>query len=430
MLATTGIDAAADVPIKSEMKRETEGSILEVTQEEEEDEGETGNVNGTVSAPPTIESDVFRIQRGAASQPTDAKTASQEANAAKEDKRGEGTKAARLEEGNGILDHLRIVYPSAYNIVLTNPAFEVDQSNSEALHYPVITLDHRSIENCSGEEISRSFDNLLRAAGLNEMFLAEERYHSRQKASETGNISSWIDLLRTFVQKSAPLSVLLVIRMEASVLAAFDSLQKAGTASIDNSEAVAAMVETEDNSGKEKAYVSNETGVENILTQACLPFYIAAKSVEQHASRVPSSRIECSLHHVRDLVPEQFHAELSVVDVPFIFLPFSNVLQCKEVITRKNPSVAALRSWDKALEVAMKTLIDDSKKVEAEEPLAAPVDGAPQSGHVDDEAQGGNPSDALAKKSKKKKKKKVSNASNPVRNCVYSCSVLNSFRFF
>lgn len=424
----TTIDTSA-TPMKGGSVR----SVPEMTIEE--DEGETVNAkagsdaatDGSCSAPPAVESDAFRI-RGAASQPTDATLSSQEANATKEEKQpqgGDGAESVRLVEGNVILDYLCIVYPSAYNIVLTHPAFEDirQRASSEALHNPVITLDPRSIEECSAEETLRSFDSLLRAADLNETFLSEERYNNwRRSSSQNETSSSWIQILRPLVQKASnpvSLSLLLVIRMEDSVMAAFDCVHGKGTAGIDRSVATVVAVKGKPNQKSEKDNSSAQGSAKaperdaRMRKSSRIPFHVAAEAVERHASRLISSTTVRAMDHMRSLMPEQLHAELNEVSVSLVLLSFSNVLQCNEVATRDSSSAGALMSWNSAVEMALRTLVDDAEtgentdKFTVEPPTLTPGE-TNQGGH-DTVGQGNSASHVPAKKNKKKKKKKVRN---------------------
>jgi len=425
------IKTAVNQSATAAMKAKSVNTIPEATMEEEKsDEGtaEEVPVGGSCSAPPTVESDAFRI-RGAAPKPLNAKPA----NAAKGEKPSGGdggTKTVvRLEKGNGILDNLRIVFPSAYNFVLTHPSFEDirQQASPEVLlHDPVMTLDPCSLGDCSAEETLRNFDSLLKAAGSCELFLSEERYNMWRQLSEEDKNSSWMQMLKPLVQKSptsVSLSLLVLVRMEASVMAAYDSVNGTGTASMDHPMAPAAVeamevkIKPEQKSGMGKGDPSvtlpGKTHAENVRKSERASIHAVAEAVTKHASQVPSNRHSRAMEHIRNLVPKKVGAEGSSGDPSFVLLPFSHLVHSKEGASREKLSpTAALLSWNSAVETALITMMDDADASEKNETkkctneASADPKPVPQSGH-DLVGLGGYPSMTPAKKSKKKKKKKV-----------------------
>lgn len=377
----SGMQRSTANHLAAPIKAESVGSIPKATMEEEETKAEKGSgihLDGSCSAPPTVDSDTFRI-RGAAAPKTDK---------------------GRLEEDNGILDHLRIVYPSVYNIVVSHPAFQhVRQqatSSPEALHNPILLLDN--LGDYSADETLRHFDSLLRAADLNETFLSEDRYNNiwRQSSHQAEANSSWIRLLKPMAEKSSnsvTLSLLLAVRMEDSIMEAYNGKHGAGKS--DGESGAADAVQAGGGPGQKEKEDTVSTG------KTCKPsrisFHVAAEAVKQHASRVPSSRRTRAMDHVVTLVPDQYCAELSGCESSLVLLPFSNVLRCKQVGTREASSTTPLVSWNAALEMALMTLVDDV-------PTAQPLS---KTAFCTQHTQDTLSTSAPGKKNKKKKKKKV-----------------------
>jgi hypothetical protein len=351
-----------------------------------------------LGAPPTVDADTFRI-RGAIEKPTESTSDA-----------ATTTTTTKEEKPHSFLNHLRIVYPSVYKIILTHPSFQEirDASSTDTLlKSPVVTLDPRSLGDYSAEETLCNFDSLLRAAGLNEeSFLSsEERYNTWRQTKSDANSSSWIQMLKPLVSsnKSATLSLLLVIRMEASVMAAYDGVHAKADKDSPAAVVVEANVNPQQKSGDEPA--------SSTIQSSRVSFLVAAEAVQRHASNAPSSRHARAMDHVQKLVEEQFPDELS--ETALVLLPFSNVLHCRQVVACDAAAVTTpLMSWNTALEMALKTLVDDVESSESFEPdkhageqlaTTGPDDVVVRQASTTSLQPHGQP----AKKSKKKKKKKV-----------------------
>lgn len=408
--------------MEAPMKGKTVESIPEETLEEEKSEvgaakGSSSSVDGSVSAPPPDDSDAFRI-RTAASQPTNDKPA----NATKGEKKFHGDQNVKA---GGLLDHLRIVFPSAYNLVVAHSAFEhIHQSaSSEVLESPTITLDPHSLGNCTVEEMLRSFDSLLRPTDLNEAFLSEERCSIwRRSRSDSDKKSHWIELLKSLVQKSSdsvPLSVLVVARMEASAFAAYDEAE--GAEPTNDGDTTTATTTPANAVADSKPEHMNETSnifvEEHTRKMSRLAFHVVSEAVGSCASRVALSERARSMDHVRTLVPKKFRVNGSFGGESLVLLPFSYLIHGKEAASGdKRSSIAVLTSWNGTVEKALKTLIDDiegSKNVEKGKG-GTQTNGKSHDKHPtgqDAAVQTESVSQAPVKKNKKKKKKKVRNDS-------------------
>ena len=212
-------------------------------------------------------------------------------------------------KSNGLMDHLRIVFPSAYNLVLTHPAFEHIQqrASSEVLESPTITLDPRSLGHCTVEEVLRNFDSLLRPADLNEAFLSEERCSMWRRSKDTDAKSHWIALLKPLVQKSSdsvPLSLLVAVRMEASAFEAYDQVKSAGPTNGGDATATADVVV--DGKPELMNETSDNAQEDNTWKTSRLAFHVVSEAVGSYAARVPSSRSARYMDHVRTLIPKKF----------------------------------------------------------------------------------------------------------------------------
>jgi hypothetical protein len=390
---------------------------------------------------PNIESDAFRIKRGVASEPIDAKQATQAASrSATSDASDSFVQTTELpplrnveeqnnfsEKGvvdekisatgqgdNGILDHVRIVFPSVYNTFLSHPSFEGDRdqhpgsSGGEALQNPIITFDPEVLRQSTGDETLLKFDMLQIEAGVldtDDMFLSDERYQYWQQSSETEADSLWIRLFRHPVEKpknvseteskkrsTLSLAVLLVIGMEASIMAAYEGVYGTRTGTSD---------------------VYTEGLVKGIgMKSARIQSTVIAEAVERFASTKSSAGMMRIMRPVSDLIPgeilnAQWAANLGLLQLWWL-------LRSKDVLAHKSSS-DHLISWNNALGMSMKALLEDSKAIycsQIDEKGEVQELAATGLGSCDDlVVLEGNTTHASTKKSRRKGKRK-----NKVRN--------------
>lgn len=383
--STTASNQSAMVPMKGD------NAIPKTMQ----GEAATKAKDAPLGAPPTVDADTFRIRGTTIEKPTESTS--------------DAATATKQEKPHSFLNHLRIVYPSVYKIILTHPAFQDirDASSTDTLFKsPLITLDPRSLGDYSAEEMLCNFDSLLRAADLSEeSFLSsEERYNTWRQAKSDGNSSSWIQMLKPLVSsnKTATLSLLLVIRMEASVMAAYDGVHAKADKDSPAAVVMEANVNPQQKSGDEPPSTKTQS--------SRVSFLVAAEAVQWHASNAPSSRHARAMDHVQKLVEEQFRDDLS--ETALVLLPFSNVLHCRQVVARDAAATTPLMPWNTALEMALKTLVDDVESSESSEPDKHAGEQLTTTTGLDDvvvrqaSTSSLQPHGQPAKKNNKKKKKK------------------------
>jgi hypothetical protein len=433
--AATRADIESTLPFSSNLNGEAMNFIP--TLNIDEDKSDVVDVKGTDAAAndmcnpqPNIESDAFRIQSGVASQPIHAKQAAQAASrSATSESSGPLVQTTEIsplpiveeksdfsekivvnemisstgQEATGILDNVRIVFPSVYNTFLNHTSFEGDRDQhtgslgGEAMQNPIITLNPDVLRLSTGYETLFKFDTLLIEAGVSDsdnMFLSEERYQYWKQSSEAEADSLLIRLLQQLVEKSKnvseveskrrrtlSLAILLVIGMEASIMAAYEGVY--GTRTV--------------NSG-----VATEGIVKGMrLKTACIQSTVIAEAVKRFASTKSSAGMMRIMRPVSDLIPgeilnAQWAANLGLLQLCWL-------LRSKHVLAQK-PSSNNLILWNNALGITIKAVLDDSN--------AEDLSQIDEKGEVQDlaAAEGSN-THTSTKKSKKKNKRK-----NKVRN--------------
>lgn len=391
-MLTTAANGASTGPVSSKMTSGAASSIPKLTIEEEKgDEGD--DVKGTEKAAgdtstsqSRIESDPFRIQRGLAS---DAKQTAQpiSRNASSDASDSfvqtiklplfrnfegknvlsgkclaEDKTSTKRQGDTGILDHVRIVFPSVYNAFLSHPAFEGDREQcslgGEAAQNPIITFDPHLLQQSTGEETLNKFDLLYCEAGVSDTggtFLSDERYEYWRLSSETEAHSSWIRLLRQPVQKSndvsqiesrkqnaLSLALLLVTGMEAFIMAAYENVHGNRTG----------------NSDVDAEGIRNFDIVEGIgMKSARIPSTVIAEAVDRFASTMSSAGIMRIVRPVSDLISGgKLEAQW---ETSLCLIPLWLLLRSKDLLDLKS-SAANLISWNTALGMSMRALLDDS----------------------------------------------------------------------
>ena len=389
MMSLTEATTGEKVKNTSAAKKSTSESVQSIPEEEEREEVANEKVQ---AAPPAVDSNAFRIRNEGVASAT-GKT---------------NTRKESRQEGNcGILDHLRMVYPSAYNIVQTHPAFQeflrADNSASipveQTLQHPILTLD--PLAKCSCDETLGNFDSLLKAAGLTEgSFLSEERYHHWRR-HDSSQASSWMQLLEPLFENtpnhSASLLLLIVIRMEHAAMTAHSELNGKQTAIVDRLISSVASNEDDNKSSKKNAFVQEPK-------ETRMPLSLVVDAVTRYESQVPSTKRTMAVEQVCSLIPKQFHNEVNAASI--LLIPLASVLHPTNTNADANVSSCdTLNSMNNGVEVAMKILVDNDTV----------VSDSVERTNVASDAGGLQPhGQTTAKKSKKKRKKKVSTCTSQV----------------